>query len=198
MKPTLPKALEAELATIKSNPGESVGFGFKANIPYEPTGSQALINSGDLAVTKRLLAEATGAGDIVYRLAVLHVLGKRTDATVDAALIRLLDDGALRATAAYLLGRAGYKGYLPRVGVRDVAAVRKALRTHINDSTMFTDPYHHTTYRTQDFVLAAYIRLTGPSKFTFANSDLADLIGLGLPELTNDLRALLLAQIARM
>jgi hypothetical protein len=196
MKPTLPEALEAELADIKNNPVEAVGFGLKAYIPYEPSSSQGLMDSDDPAVTKRLLAEARGTGDIIYRLAVLHVLGKRTDATVDAALIQLLADDALRATAAYLLGRVGYKGYLARA--RDVAAVQTALRAHIKDSTIFTDPFYQQTYRTQDFVIAAYIRVTGPGQFTFANSSLEDLIGLGLPEFSDDVRADLLAQIAQM
>jgi len=195
MKPTLPEALEAELAAIRDDPVESVGFGLKAYLPYEPTGAQSLMNSDAPAVTKRLLAEASGAGDTAYRLAVLHVLGKRTDATVDAALIQLLADDALRATAAYLLGRVGYKGYLPRT--RDVAAVRTALRAHVKDKTTFTDPFYQKTYRTQDFVLAAYIRVTGPSRFTFANSSLEDLIGLGLPEFSDHVRADLLAQIER-
>jgi hypothetical protein len=195
MKPILPEALENELAAIGDNPVESVGFGLKAYLPYEPTGSQALINSDDSAVTKRLLAEASGTGDTVYRLAVLHVLGKRTDATVDAALIQLLNDDTLRATAAYLLGRVGYKGYLPRA--RDVVAVKTALRAHINDNTTFTDPFYQQTYRTQDFVIAAYIRVTGPSQFTLSNSFLEDLIGLSLPEFSDDVRADLLAQIDR-
>ena len=195
MKPTLPEALETELAAIRANPLESVGFGLKAYLPYEPTGSQALINSDDPAVTKRLLAEAGGNGDTVYRLAVLHVLGKRTDATVDAALIQLLADDALRATAAYLLGRVGYKGYLPRT--RDVEAVRTALRAHIKDGTTFIDPFYQQTYRTQDFVIAAYIRVTGPSQFTFVSSSLEDLIGLGLPDFSDDVRADLLVQIER-
>lgn len=192
MKPILPNELETELAIIRANPVETVGFGLKAYLPYEPTGSQALLNSDDPAVTKRLLREASGTGDTVYRLAVLHVLGKRTDATVDAALIQLLVDDALRATAAYLLGRVGYKGYLPRT--RDVAAVRTALVTHIKDRTTFTDPFYRRTYRTQDFVIAAYIRVTGPSQFTVSSS-LEDLIGLGLPEFSDDVRADLLAQI---
>ncbi|MBS1789198.1 MAG: hypothetical protein JST85_15845 [Acidobacteria bacterium] len=196
MKPTLPKALETELAAIRANPIESVGFGLKAYLPYEPTGSQALMNSDDPAVTKRLLAEASGTGDTVYRLAVLHVLGKRTDATVDDALIQLLADDALRATAAYLLGRVGYKGYLPRT--RDVAVVQKALRAHIKDSTTFTDPFYQKTYHTQDFIIAAYIRVTGLSQFTVSSSSLEDLIGLGLPEFSDDVRANLLAQIERM
>ena len=195
MKPTLPKALENELAAIGNNPVESVGFGLKVYLPYEPTGSHALMNSDDPAVTKRLLAEARGTGDTVYRLAVLHVLGKRTDTTVDAVLIQLLNDDALRATAAYLLGRVGYKGYLPRA--RNVAAVRTALRAHIKDSTTFTDPFYQQTYRTQDFVIAAYIRVTGPNQFKLANSLLEDLIGLGLPAFSNDVRADLLEQIDR-
>lgn len=196
MKPALPEALEAELAAIRSNPGEAVGFGLKAYLPYEPSDSQALMNSDDPGVTKRLLAEAGGTGDTVYRLAVLHVLGKRTDATVDAALIQLLADDELRATAAYLLGRVGYKGYLPRR--RDVAVVQKALRTHIHDNTTFTDPFYQETYRTQDFVIAAYIRVTGPDRFTFADPSLEELIGLGLPAFSDEVRSDLLKQIERI
>ena len=52
MKPTLPEALEAELAGIRADPVESVGFGLKAYLPYEPTGSQSLMNSDDPAVTE--------------------------------------------------------------------------------------------------------------------------------------------------
>ena len=131
----------------------------------------------------------------MYRLGVLHVLGKRTDATVDAALIQLLADDALRATAAYLLGRVGYKGYLPRE--RDVSVVQTALRAHIKDSTTFTDPFYQRTFRTQDFVIAAYIRVRGPDRFKFANDYQKGLIGLGLPGFSDDERRDLIAQVER-
>jgi hypothetical protein len=192
MTPALPPALEAELDAIRKDPGESVGFGEKAYIPYEPNSAASLIGSDDPRVTARLLAEARGPGDRVYRLAVLHVLGKRTDPTVDAALVALLDDPTLRATAAYLLGRVGFKGYPPRQ--RDIAAIRAVLRRHLDDTTMLDDPFYRRTFRTQDFVLGAYIRVTGPDKFRIASPSVVDLIGLGLPELTDAMRADLLAQ----
>lgn len=131
MTTRLPADLEAELAAIRSDPKESVGFGFNAIVPYQPTGSRSLINSDDPQVTRRLLEEARAGGDRTYRLAVLQVLGKHSDPTVDDALVALLAVDDLRATAAYLLGRAGYKGYPPRR--RDLAAVRAALRAHLDD-----------------------------------------------------------------
>jgi hypothetical protein len=51
-------------------------------------------------VTTRLLAEIHDAKDHVLRLALLQVLGRRRDATVDRALIDLLAERELRATAA--------------------------------------------------------------------------------------------------
>src|SRR5687768_6213543 len=101
--------LEAELDGIRKDPGQAVGFGEKAFIPYQPNGADGLIKSPDAAVTARLRDEIR-TGDRVFRLAALHVLGKRADAGVDPALIAALDDPALRATAAYLLGRPGFKG----------------------------------------------------------------------------------------
>lgn len=196
MRPPLHKTLEDELAAIRDDPVESVGFGLKAYLPYEPTGSQALINSDDPAVTKRLFAEANGTGNTVYRLAVLHILGKRTDATVDDALIHLLQVDTLRATAAYLLGRVGYKGYFPRT--RDISVVQTALQAYIEDRSLFTDPFYQKTFRTQDFVIAAFIRVMGPNKFTWSNLGSDDLIGLSLPEFSDNTREELLAQIRRM
>ena len=196
MTPALPRALEAELDTIRKDPAESVGFGDKAYIPYEPNSAPSLIGSDDPAVTERLLAEARGSGDRVYRLALVHVLGKRTVPTVDTALIGLLDDPELRATAAYVLGRAGFKGYLPRP--RDVEAVRAALRRYLEDATMFDDPFYRRTFRTQDFVLAAYVRVTGPERFRIASPAIADLVGLSLPELSDGARTDLLAQAKQL
>lgn len=191
MQPTLSADLEAELAAIRANPIEAVGFGEKAYIPYEPN-APGLIRADAAAVTARLLAEARSAGDRVFRLAVVHVIGKRSDATVDAALIELLDDTTTRATAAYLLGRPGFKGYPARP--RDEAAVRAALRAHLDDDTTFADPFYRKTFRTQDFVLGAFLRLVGPGQFKIANTDLADLVGLSLPAFTDAERRDLLAQ----
>lgn len=192
MTTPLPDALESELSAIRNDPAESVGFGLKAYAPYEPNTGHGLMTGGGPEVTQRLNEEARGTGDRVYRLAILHVLGKRADAEVDAALIGALDDPELRATAAYLLGRPGSKGYPSRT--RDVAAVRAALRVHLADASTFDDPFYRRSFRTQDFVLGAFVRVVGTEHFRFPDPDLADLVGLSLPELTDAARADLLAQ----
>lgn len=196
MEPRLLDALEAELDSIRADPGESVGFGEKAYAPYEPNVAHFLIARDDPAVTERLLAEIRGSDDRLYRLALLHVLGKRADPTVDAALLATLDDPDLRATSAYLLGRAGFKGYPERR--RDVAAIRAALRHHLLDDGEFEDPFYRRRFRTQDFVLAAYVRITGPERFRIADPDLADMIGQALPAFDDAVRADLLAQAQQM
>jgi hypothetical protein len=192
MKPQLLDVLEGELEAIRADPGESVGFGEKSYLPYEPNVAHWLISSPDAEVTERLLAEVRGSSDRVYRLAVLHVLGRRADASVDAALLATLEDPELRATSAYLLGRAGFKGYPARP--RDVEAIRAALRRHLSDDSAFEDPFYRRSFRTQDFVLAAFVRLTGPERFRFADAQLADMIGYGLPRFSEAIRADLLAQ----
>jgi hypothetical protein len=194
-EPPLPEELEAELEAIRADPGESVGFGEKAFIPYEPNVARWLVTSDDPAVTERLLAEATGDRDRVFRLAVLQVLGKRSDPAVDAALMTTLEDPELRATSAYLLGRPGYKGYPERP--RDGQAIRAALRRHLDDDGTFDDPFYRRTFRTQDFVLAAFVRVTGPERFRIPDTAFADLIGYTLPEFDAETRADLLAQAKR-
>jgi hypothetical protein len=194
--PPLPAGLIAELDQIRRAPSESVGFGEKAFIPYEPNVGQELIRSGVPGVTARLLAEALGDGDRVYRLAVLHVLGKRSSADVDAALLRALEAPALRATAAYLLGRAGYRGYPARA--RDERSVRAALGRHLGDPSTFDDPFYRRSFRTQDFILCAYVRVVGPGRFHIADPTLSDLIGYALPALGDAVREDLLAQAAAM
>lgn len=194
-EPPLPDDLEAELDAIRADPGESVGFGEKAFIPYEPNVAHWLVTSDDPAVTERLLAEATGDRERVFRLAVLQVLGKRSDPTVDAALLTTLDDPELRATSAYLLGRPGYKGYPARP--RDEQAIRAALQRHLDDDGTFDDPFYRRPFRTQDFVLAAFVRVTGPERFRIPDTAFADLIGYTLPEFDAETRADLLAQAKR-
>ena len=184
--------LEEELTAIRADPGESVGFGEKAFTPYEPNVARGLISADDPAVTERLLAEARAADDRVLGLALLHVLGKRSDPTVDAALIAALGDPELRPAAAYLLGRRGYKGY-PADG-RDLDAVRAALRPYLDDESRFEDPFYGRGFRTQDFVLAALVRLTGPERFGLTEPKRADLIGYGLPAFDDATRAELLAR----
>jgi hypothetical protein len=192
MKPALPAALETELDAIRREPGEAIGLGDKAYTPYEPNVGEALIGSDDPAVTERLLAEARGGGDRVYRLAALHLLGKRADDTVDAALVAALEDADLRAMAAYLLGRMGFKGYRGRA--RDEAKVLAALRGHLDDPSSFEDPFYRKTFRTQDFVLGAFVRVKGPQSFTISDPMLVDLIGYALPSFTDAVRADLLRQ----
>jgi hypothetical protein len=191
LKPELPPALEKELRAIAANPGASVGYGLKAYLPYYPSAGRFLISYDDPAVTRRLVAEMNGAGR-VHKLALLHVLGMRSDPTVDAALLKTLEDPELTATSAYLLGRAGYKGYPDRK--RNLAAIRTALRRHLDNKGTFQDPFYHQEFRTQDFVLGAYIRLVGPGRFHFADPDEADLIGLALPDFDAATRAALLEQ----
>ena len=190
----LPEPLETELAAIRADPLNSVGFGEKAFTPYEPNEAHALISYRDPAVTHRLLAEIDASDDRVLKLALLHVLGKRADDTVDAALLRALEDPQLTATAAYLLGRAGFKGY-PKRPRGDLEPIRAALRPLLDDATPFDDPFQRTTLRTGDFALAAFIRLTGPSRFEFADPDLASVVGYTLPRFDGDERTSLLEQV---
>lgn len=193
--PRLPDALEDELDAIDADPAGSVGFGEKVFVPYEPNVARFLISYDDPAVTRRLLTEMDGA-DRVKQLALLHVLGKRTDDTVDSALLTTLENPALRATSAYLLGRPGFKGYPGRS--RDVDRIREALWRHIADDSTFDDPFYRRSFRTQDFVLAAYIRLTGPERFRFADHKVADMIGYALPAFDEATRADLLQQAHRI
>jgi hypothetical protein len=135
-------------------------------------------------------------GDRILRLALLHVIGRRSDATVDRALLAALDDPDLRATAAYLLGRAGFKGYPARP--RDVEAIRAALRRHLDDDGTFEDPFRHRSFRTQDFVLAAFVRLTDPRRFRVGDPLIADMVGYELPRFDAQTRADLLDQARRI
>jgi hypothetical protein len=107
-------------------------------------------------------------------------------------MVALLDDPELCATAAYLLGAAGYREYPARA--RDTEAVLAALRRHVNDASTFADPFHRKSFRTQDFAIAAYVRVAGPEAFTLAKPDL---VGHGLPAFTDAERTALLAQIAK-
>lgn len=189
----LAPALEAELKAVRSDPIEAIGYGKKTYRPYEPSTGENLIASDDPAVTSRLLAEAQGGGDRVYRLAVVHLLGMRATSDVDAALIALLDDREVGATAAYLLGRAGFKGYPSRT--RDVAAIVAALRRHLDDAATFDDPFYRRTFRVQDFVLGALARLLGPERFKIADPRFDNDIGYALPWWNDAVRAELLTQV---
>jgi hypothetical protein len=189
----LPEPLETELAAIRADPLGSVGYGEKAFTPYEPNEAHALITYRDPVVTQRLLEEIDASGDRVFKLALLHVIGKRADDTVDAALLHAFKDPELTATAAYLLGRAGFKGY-PKRPRGDLEPIRAVLKRQLDDDTPFEDPFQRATFRTGDFALAAYVRLTGPSHFTFADPDAASVIGYTLPSFSASERRDLQAQ----
>ena len=181
---SLPDALEAELAAVREDPKRAIGWGDKTYTPYEPSGVHFLMTSRDPAVTRRLVAEMDGA-DRVLRLALLHVLGKRRDEQVDGVLLDALEDPELSATAAYLLGRVGFKGYPSRS--RDEEAVRAALLRHVGDDATFDDPFYKRSFRAGDFALAALARLDGWKGFE-------DTIGLTLPRFDDVTREALLAR----
>jgi hypothetical protein len=193
MKDVLDPALEAELNAIRAAPREAIGYGGKVYRPYEPNTGESLIGSSDPNVTARLLAEARSSGDRTYRLAIVHLLGMRADPGVDAALIALTDDRDVGALAAYLLGRAGFKGYPARA--RDEAAVIAALRGHLDDTSEFADPFYRRTFRTQDFVLGALVRVLGPERFKTRDTRVEDQIGYALPWWDDAVRAELLLQV---
>lgn len=180
--------VEASIAAIRANAQDAIGFGDKAYVPWELRRGDDLARHADPAVTRRLAEEALDPrGDRVYRLALLHVLGRRDDAAADDALVAALGDERLRATAAYLIGRAGFKGYPKRP--RDVPRLLAALRPWLDDATGFEDPWYGQRFRTGDFVLAAFIRLAGPERF----GPVDEMIGYTLPHWRSDERARMLA-----
>jgi hypothetical protein len=192
----LAPVLEAELTAVQTAPLEAIGWGEKAYRPYEPNTGESLIGSSDPAVTARLLAEAQSKRDRTYRLAVVHLLGMRADPSVDAALLALLEDRDLAAMAAYLLGRAGFKGYPARS--RDDAKIIAALRAHLDDTSEFVDPFYQRTFHTQDFVLGALVRMLGPERFRTRDPRVEDQIGYALPWWSDELRAEFLKQVRAM
>jgi hypothetical protein len=196
MNHPLAPALEAELTAVRGAPVEAIGWGEKAYLPYEPNTGESLIGSSDPEVTARLVAEAQGTGDRTYRLAVLHLLGMRADPSVDAALVALLQDPDLVATAAYLLGRAGFKGYPART--RDDAKIIAALRMHLDDASEFLDPFYRRAFRTRDFVLGALVRMLGPERFRTRDARVEDQIGYALPWWSDEVRVELLTQVRAM
>ena len=176
-RPSLPEPLEAELAAIAADPGESVGLGLKADVPYEPNVAHYLISYEEPAVTVRLAGEVANADD-----------------GVDPVLLATLEKPELRATSAYLLGCADSRAYPKRT--RDLTAIRAALRRHLDDDGTFSDPFYQRDFRVQDFVLGAFIRLSGAERFRFPQPHTASLIGCALPDFDAATRADLLAQVA--
>lgn len=201
MDAALRRALEAELEAIRADPPGAVGFGEKAYLPYSTTIGQGLVSAPDREVT-RLLSDAidrateiTEPPDPVFALALLHVIGQRADDLVDGVLMRALGAEALMPTAAYLLGRAGYRGYPARR--RDEAAVLRALREHLDDPGDFVDPFLRRTVPGRDFVIAALVRLVGVERFTGVDERRAPMIGLALPDFSDAQRTELVRQLTR-
>jgi hypothetical protein len=187
--------LERQLASVRADPVDAVGFGEKDYVPYVLRRGESLTHGDDPAVTARLAsAMASPAAPRVERLAILQIIGLRADPTVDATLIDALADPALRPLAAYLLGRPGFKGYPKRT--RNAAAVLDALGRHLDDAGTFDDPWYQRTYRTQDLVLAAFVRVAGPERFDLSSlaGPRAEMIGYELAAFDDAGRASLLAQ----
>ncbi len=114
MDQALRHALEAELEAIRADPLGAVGFGEKAYLPYSTTTGQGLISAPDPEVTSMLGDAIDDADDPIVALALLHIIGQRSDDRVDDILLQALDAPPLSPTAAYLLGRVGYRGYPDR------------------------------------------------------------------------------------
>lgn len=196
MKPqntvTLSEDLEAELAQIGADPEDAIGSGDKAYAPYEPRKGTGLVRSVEPGITRRLLSEARDASrPLAHRLAMVHLIALREDAEVDPALIAALDAPELRGTAAYGLGRMGFKGYPRRARDRD--AVLRALRAHTRDALTFRDPWLGVTLRNQDLVLAACARIAGIEHLTLGPEVDVDFLGYELPAFSDEVRAKLLA-----
>jgi hypothetical protein len=195
MDEALRRALDAEIAAIRTDPVGAVGFGEKAYLPYATTAGQGLVSAPDPDVTPLLAAaiDEAGPADPVAALALLHVVGQRADDRVDEALMRALDSPALMPTAAYLLGRVGYRGYPARS--RDEAAVTRALRDHLDDPGAFVDPFLGKSFQGRDFVIAALVRLLGVDRFAGIDERQAPMVGLALPDFSDAQRAQLVGQL---
>lgn len=173
-------SLERELARLRTDPMSVVGFGRKAYMPYHISNVEGLVGNSNPRVTQVLHSDALNPEyEMAQRLAAMHIMSQRDDPEVDDALLDCLGIPALRATAAYLLGRIGGKGY-PRRS-RATAKLLEALRPHLDEASSFLDPWYGESYAVVDFVIGAYIRLAGPERFRLPDADAALLIGWELP-----------------
>lgn len=195
MDDALRRALAAELDTIRTDPLGAVGFGEKAYLPYATTVGQGLISAPEPAVTQLLADAIDETADPVTALALLHVVGQRADDLVDEVLMRALDSKAQMPTAAYLLGRAGYRGYPARS--RNAAAVTRALREHLDEPGEFVDPFLGKAFQRRDFVIAALVRLLGVERFPAVDDRQAPMVGLALPQFSDAQRTELVGQLTR-
>lgn len=195
MDAALRRALDAELETIRTDPLGAVGFGEKAYLPYTTIGGRGLVSTPDPEVTRMVADAIDESVDPVAAMALLHMVGQRADDLVDEVLMGALGSEALMPTAAYLLGRTGYRGYPARS--RDEAAVTRALREHLDDPGEFVDPFLGKTFQGRDFVIAALVRLLGVERFTGVDERQAPMVGLALPDFSDTQRTELVAQLTR-
>lgn len=181
-QPRLDDHLEAELDLAHKDPIKLIGFGDKAWLPYYLNLANDLAYSDNPRVTARLQAEVMDEKmPRIFRLAILQLLGWRSDKMVDEVLISSLTDSTLRPLAAFLLGRIGYKGYPKRD--RQARQILTALKQYLDDASTYRDPWYDKTYHTADFIIAAFIRIAGEDKFHFADKEKhGNWIGLELPE----------------
>jgi hypothetical protein len=180
-KPRLADPLEAQLLQVRKDPTEAIAPGGKAWLPYDPHFAEDLAYSDDPLVTVRLAAEAADENNArAFRLAVVQFLGWRRDAGADDALIAALSDPTLRPLAAFSLGRIGYKAYPQRD--RPTRRILTALKPHLDDDSEYRDPWYDETYRSGDFVIAAFVRVAGVDRFRFVNEKKhKNWIGMELP-----------------
>lgn len=179
--PQLEARLEAQLLQVREAPEKAIAFGGKAWLPYDLYLGEDLAYSDNPQVTVRLAAEAADQDNArAFRLAMVQFLGWRRDASADDALIAALSDPTLCPLASFLLGRIGYKGYPLRD--RPARRILTALKPHLDDDSTYRDPWLDETYRTGDFVIAAFVRVAGIDRFRFADEEKhKSWIGLELP-----------------
>lgn len=190
----LSDAARDELERLRADPADAMGFGGKVYLPYYLRVGWELARNPDPRTVDWLLARALDPDEPrLVRLMMLHVLSQREEPAADGALIRALDDPDLRGTAAYLLGRIGFKGYPKRP--RPTEEMLTALARHLDDPDGFVEPWHEVTLRNQDLVLAAFIRLAGPDAFRFEADENRREIGYELARFSDSERGNLLAQV---
>lgn len=177
----LPAHIEAQLLEVRNAPTKAIAFGGKAWLPYHLYLAEDLAYSDNPQVTVRLSAEAADENNVrAFRLAMVQFLGWRRSPDADDALILSLADPMLRPLAAFLLGRIGYKAY-PRRD-RPARRILTALKPHLEDNLTYLDPWYDETYRTGDFVIAAFVRVVGVDRFRFVQEKKhKNWIGLELP-----------------
>lgn len=187
----LPAAAEAELAAIRADPIDAIGFGEKSYLPYEIRHGEYLAHSDDAAVIAALEALTRDrTNPLAFRLALVHLVAAHPGS--DRALLDMLGDPQLRPLAAHMLGRSGFKGAPPLTV--DAARVLDALRGYLDDTTPYVDPWYRRTFLAGDFALAAFIRIAGPDKFALGDPQLASFVGYDLPQFDDATRTALIAQ----